>query len=80
MGFEPKLETETQRLSDRKEIMTLSAQGLRDRDIANALYVNDRTVKFHINNNVLTKLKAKTRFQALYQVTRNGWLDVEIVE
>jgi GAF domain-containing protein/DNA-binding CsgD family transcriptional regulator len=69
-----------QRLSEREqEIMALLAQGLRDRDIANSLYISDRTVKFHINN-ILAKLKAKTRFQALYQVTHNGWLDLEILE
>jgi DNA-binding NarL/FixJ family response regulator len=54
--------------------MALLAQGLRDRDIANSLHISDRTVKFHINN-ILAKFKAKTRFQALYQVTRDGWIN-----
>nr|WP_242036753.1 GAF domain-containing protein [Leptolyngbya sp. FACHB-321] len=79
-GLVSKPKLDAQRLSEREqEIMALLAQGLRDRDIANALYISDRTVKFHINN-ILAKLKAKTRFQALYQVTCNGWLDREILE
>ncbi|WP_370584692.1 LuxR C-terminal-related transcriptional regulator [Oculatella sp. LEGE 06141] len=61
-------------LSEREqEILALLAQGLRDRDIANQLYISERTVKFHVNN-VLTKLNARTRFQALYRATLNGWL------
>ncbi|MBV8887595.1 MAG: response regulator transcription factor [Chroococcidiopsidaceae cyanobacterium CP_BM_RX_35] len=53
--------------------MTLLAQGLHDRDIASSLKSSESTVKFHINN-VLTKLKAQTRYQALYQVIVNGWI------
>lgn len=74
-GLTPRSDTNAQRLSEREqEVMALLAQGLRDRDVANTLYISDRTVKFHINN-ILVKLQAKTRFQALYQVTRKGWLD-----
>jgi DNA-binding CsgD family transcriptional regulator len=59
-------------LSDREqEIIKLLTQGLRDRDISNQLIVSESTVKFHINN-ILTKLKAKTRFQALYQAIDRG--------
>lgn len=65
---------ESQSLSEREqEIMSLLAVGLRDRDIAHQLYISERTVKFHINN-ILTKLKARTRFQALYQATLKGWI------
>ncbi|PSB32432.1 GAF domain-containing protein [Stenomitos frigidus] len=79
-GLALKAEAEAKKLSEREqEIMTLLAQGLRDRDIANTLYISDRTVKFHINN-ILVKLKAKTRFQALYQATRNGWINPENLE
>ena len=61
-------------LSDRElEMMTLLAGGLRDRDIANHLVISESTVKFHMNN-VLAKLKARTRYQALHQVVVNGWI------
>jgi DNA-binding NarL/FixJ family response regulator len=46
-------------------------QGARDRDIAGALHISERTVKFHINN-LLTKLDARTRCQAIYQAIGNG--------
>lgn len=68
------LQTEPHHLSDREqEIMALLSQGLRDREIANQLHISERTVKFHVNN-MLTKLKARTRFQALYQAMLNGWI------
>jgi len=76
-GLTLKPDADTKRLSEREqEIMTLLAEGLRDRDIANTLHISERTVKFHINN-LLVKLNAKTRFQALYQVTRNGWINLD---
>ena len=59
-------------LSDREvEVMTLLAQGLRDRDIAQKLYISESTVKFHINNS-LTKLQAKNRYQGVYQAAVQG--------
>ncbi len=65
---------QVQILSEREvEMMTLLAQGLRDRDIAKELIISESTVKFHINN-ILTKLKARTRFQALHQAIVNGWI------
>jgi DNA-binding NarL/FixJ family response regulator len=51
--------------------MELLAQGFRDREIANQLIVSESTVKFHMHNTIL-KLKAKTRFQALYQAMLQG--------
>lgn len=56
-----------------QEILGLLCEGLRDRDIAQRLIISESTVKFHINN-VLAKLKAKTRFQALYQAIKQGWI------
>jgi DNA-binding NarL/FixJ family response regulator len=62
-------------LSEREqEILTLLTQGLRDRDVAAHLIISESTVKFHINNAV-RKLKAQTRFQALYQVMAKGWIE-----
>lgn len=73
-GLEPELDEPRQALSDREqEILGLLATGCRDRDIATQLHISERTVKFHINN-ILTKLKAKTRCQAMYQAIVEGWL------
>jgi DNA-binding CsgD family transcriptional regulator len=69
-GIEP--DTQVQMLSERElEILALLAQGLRDRDIADRLIISESTVKFHMNN-VLKKLKAQTRYQALHQAIVNG--------
>ena len=71
-GIEPN--TQVQILSEREvEILALLAQGLRDRDIANRLIISESTVKFHMNN-VLGKLKARTRYQALHQAIVQGWI------
>ena len=65
-------DTQVQMLSERElEILALLAQGLRDRDIADRLIISESTVKFHMNN-VLKKLKAQTRYQALHQAIVNG--------
>jgi DNA-binding CsgD family transcriptional regulator len=65
-----------QRLSNREqEVIALLAQGLRDRNIADQLYISDSTVKFHISN-ILAKLEAKTRLQALYKLMRADGLEL----
>jgi DNA-binding NarL/FixJ family response regulator len=65
---------ESNPLSERElEMMQLLTQGLRDRDIAQQLVISESTVKFHINN-ILAKLNARTRFQALHIAMANGWI------
>jgi DNA-binding CsgD family transcriptional regulator len=59
-------------LSEREqEIMQLLAQGLRDQEIAQQLFISDRTVRFHINNTI-TKLNARTRIQAILKAYSQG--------
>ena len=57
-----------------QEVIQLLAEGLRDREIAQRLYISDRTVKFHINN-VVTKLNARTRIQAIHKAYSQGHLN-----
>ncbi|NJM97507.1 MAG: GAF domain-containing protein [Phormidesmis sp. RL_2_1] len=57
-----------------KQVMMLLAQGYRDRDIAEQLYISERTVKFHVKN-MLKKLAVRTRIQAVFEATQKGWLD-----
>ena len=57
-----------------QEIIQFLAQGMRDREIAEKLFISDRTVKFHVNNAV-TKLNAKTRIQAVHQAYSRGLLN-----
>ena len=64
----------TSPLSEREqEVLGLLAQGDRDRDIAERLYISERTVKFHVKN-ILAKSQVKTRVQAVYQATKQGWI------
>ena len=61
-------------LSEREEdVIRLLTEGLRDREIAEQLYISERTVKFHTKN-MLTKLGVKTRAQAVFEAMRQGWL------
>ncbi|NDJ19569.1 GAF domain-containing protein [Myxacorys almedinensis A] len=61
-------------LSEREqEVMALLVKGLRDRDIAHHLTISESTVKFHMNN-VVSKLKVRTRYQAIHQAIVNGWI------
>ncbi|MBE9068801.1 GAF domain-containing protein [Leptolyngbya cf. ectocarpi LEGE 11479] len=69
-----RLEQPDSPLSDREqEVMQLLAQGCRDRDIAEQLYISERTVKFHAKN-MLEKLGVRTRIQAIFEATQKGWL------
>ena len=62
-------------LSQREqEIIQLLAEGMRDREISQKLFISDRTVKFHINNAV-NKLEARTRIQAIHQAYSQGYLN-----
>ena len=56
-----------------QEVIELLTQGLRDRDIAKKLFISERTVKFHVKN-MLKKMDVKTRVQAVFEATQQGWL------
>jgi len=61
-------------LSERESaILALLTQGHRDREIADRLIISESTVKFHMNN-ILAKLNARTRYQAIHQAIVNGWI------
>jgi DNA-binding NarL/FixJ family response regulator len=55
----------TANLTEREdEILRLIAQGARDREIADQLYISESTVKKHVQN-VLRKLHARNRVEAV---------------
>lgn len=56
------------------EILALVADGLESRQIAGELFVSPDTVRTHVAN-VLTKLNARTRAQAVAIAVRKGWID-----
>jgi DNA-binding NarL/FixJ family response regulator len=64
----------TPQLTDRElEILTLLAGGARNRDIAEALFISERTVKVHVAN-LTDKLEARTRTEAVARAIQLGLL------
>ncbi len=63
-------------LTDREEAtLELLARGLTNRQIAGKLMISISTVNFHVHN-VLDKLGAKTRTEAVVIASREGLIDV----
>jgi two-component system response regulator DegU len=59
-------------LSARKcEVLELMARGHKNREVASALEIAERTVRFHVGN-ILDKLSVKNRTQAVYLAFRKG--------
>ena len=56
-----------------QDVIVRLAHGLRDREISEQLFISDRTVKFHVKN-ILKKLDVRTRSQAVFEATKQGWL------
>ena len=58
------------------EVLSLIAQGLRNRDIAKQLVISEKTVGNHVSN-IFTKLQVNDRAQAIVRALRGGLLDQE---
>jgi DNA-binding NarL/FixJ family response regulator len=52
-------------------VLRLVANGLSNRGIAAQLYLSETTVKFHVRN-IMRKLDATSRAEAVYKATKNG--------
>ncbi|KIV62605.1 response regulator [Bacillus mycoides] len=66
-----KLESNENELTEReKEILFELVKGLSNKEIAEALYISDKTVKIHINK-IFKKLNVKSRSQAVIYAVRN---------
>src|SRR5436190_4570413 len=64
------------RLTDRElEVLKLVAKGLTNRDIADALYISENTVKNHVRN-ILEKLHLHSRMEAVVYAVREKLLDI----
>ncbi len=75
-GEEPDRAPSRPLLTEREEeILSLLAEGARNRDIAAALFISERTVKVHIAN-LMDKLEAKTRTEAVARAIKLGLLDL----
>ncbi len=56
------------------EILTLLAGGARNRDMAEKLFISERTVKVHVSN-LMDKLGARTRTEAVARAMQLGLID-----
>ena len=63
-------------LTDReREVLALVAEGLTNREIGNRLFISAKTASVHLSN-VMTKLNAASRTEAVTVAHRRGLLDV----
>ncbi|HZD56684.1 MAG TPA: response regulator transcription factor [Anaerolineales bacterium] len=64
-------------LTDREEdVLRLLAQGLSNQDIADKLYISERTVRTHVSN-ILMKLHLANRTQAALHALRGGLVSLD---
>ena len=59
------------------EILKLLRQGLTNKEIAYQLRIAERTVRFHVEN-LLEKLNARNRPEAVANAIQRGWLPVDV--
>ncbi len=57
------------------EVLDCVAQGMSNKEIADALFITEQTVKNHMTS-VLRKLQAEDRVQAILSAVRRGWVVV----
>jgi DNA-binding NarL/FixJ family response regulator len=57
------------------EVLDCVAQGLSNKEIADALYITEQTVKNHMTS-VLRKLQVSDRVQAVLYAVKNGWIEI----
>jgi two-component system response regulator DevR len=63
---------ESKQLTEReKEVLSLLAQGLSNREIGKRLYVSATTAKFHVSN-IIRKLNVTRRAEAVYAASKMG--------
>jgi two-component system response regulator DevR len=63
---------ESKQLTEReREVLSLLARGLSNRDIGKRLYVSETTAKFHVGN-IIRKLNVSRRAEAVYAASKMG--------
>jgi DNA-binding NarL/FixJ family response regulator len=62
--------------SREKEILALLANGARNKDIADALFISERTVKVHVTS-LMQKLDATTRTEAVARAIQRGLISLD---
>jgi DNA-binding NarL/FixJ family response regulator len=62
--------------SREKEILALLANGARNKDIADTLFISERTVKVHVTS-LMRKLDANTRTEAVAKAIQRGLISAD---
>jgi DNA-binding NarL/FixJ family response regulator len=57
------------------EVLKLTANGLRNKEIAQELNISGRTVQAHLSN-IFSKLEVGSRSEAVLKALKSGWLDI----
>jgi DNA-binding NarL/FixJ family response regulator len=60
-----------------RETLILLASGARNKDIADALFISERTVKVHITS-LMQKLNASTRTEAVARAIKQGLIELDV--
>jgi len=59
------------------EILQYLARGSSNRDIAEALFISERTVQAHLTN-IFAKMQVISRLEAVLKAIRLGWLGISM--
>jgi two-component system, NarL family, response regulator LiaR len=69
---------EAEELTPREqEVLQLLAQGMSNRNIADTLYISERTVQAHLTN-IFAKMQVSSRLEAVLVAIRRGWLTLDL--
>jgi len=75
MGDEPLVTTLAQSLTPRQvEVLRLISQGITYKEVGAALYISERTVKYHMGQ-ILKRLQLKSRAQAIAHAMQEGLIE-----
>lgn len=58
------------------EVLRLVGQGLTNKEVAQQLYISDRTVQAHLSS-IFSKLQVASRTEAVMYAIRKGWITVD---
>lgn len=58
------------------DVIKLTAKGMSNKDIADELFISERTVQTHLNN-IFRKLEVNSRTQAVLYALRKGWITLD---